>query len=191
MLSNPDNKPLLNSQHKAGKVMGWLFKTNQTKKQLVERLVKPYRDDESGQTSECIKHSLIGNHLWTVFEITNAQGEKSRFINLFLLASKRGYGYKDISEKEYPFYFDCPLSLLKLAPVTCEEWRNSVKNYHEQKSKKITFGIGDKIALKGSRVKAVTLTVKLGKDKFLSHDDFGNRWKITRKFLIDAELIQA
>lgn len=190
-----DNKPLLNlTQHKAGKVMGWVFRQNETKQQLIERLTADYTNNETGNNSKCVKHSLRGSHLWAIVDDCDGKtGLTTRYIALFLLSSERGFGYgcKDLSESCHPYYYDCPLSFLKLCPrVACEEWRQGVIEYHAKQNKKITFKVNDVLINEKSSVKRVELIEQKTKASFIGRDVYGKRWKITRAWLKDAELQQ-
>lgn len=104
--------------------MGWDFEVKpSSKSNIIAQCL-------TSTTYECITQSLQGNELWAVME---NKVSKVRSIVLFLLASKDGcWGYKDIGEVECPHYFKCPLSFLPLAPVTNQNWRNSVIDYHNQ-----------------------------------------------------------
>jgi hypothetical protein len=77
-----------------------------------------------------VNHTLVGSEFWTVLKAQDG----TNVIVLFLLAKENGsYGYKVIDEGMHPYYYKCPLSFLKLAPVASEEWRKGVHAYHESK----------------------------------------------------------
>jgi hypothetical protein len=42
------------------------------------------------------------------------------------------HGYKRYGETDGPFAPNCPLEFLEMAPACCEEWRQSVREYHER-----------------------------------------------------------
>jgi hypothetical protein len=101
--------------------MGWDF-GRQTKQELLTKL-----------RAGAEHHRLVGNHLWTVRRDWNGDG--GRYICLYLLASEHGcWGFKDLAECEHPYYYDCPASLLELAPETHPEWRAKVREYHAAKA---------------------------------------------------------
>jgi len=172
--------------------MGWVFTRNQTKNELVNRLIQPYFDDETGNSSKCVRHSLKGNHLWCIFDNCDGKtGLTTRYIALFLLSCDRdyGYGYKDLSESAHPFYYDCPISFFKDVPiVACEEWRQIVMSRHNEQNKKITFKVNDVLINEKSSVKRVQLIEQKTKASFIGRDENGKRWKITRAWLKNASL---
>lgn len=66
--------------------------------------------------------------LWTLRETEKPDGTRDRWIGCNLLD---GAGYKDLAEEMHPYSYDCPLEYLALAPVTCQEWRDGVIEYHK------------------------------------------------------------
>ena len=111
--------------------MGWCFLEGQTKKALVNDLIR----DESREKGirKVLAHSLRGNCLWTVVYVGYPVGKTRIFIHLDLLQKHGGsWGYKDLSEEEGPCYYNCPIKFLDQAPVANEEWRESVREYHAE-----------------------------------------------------------
>ena len=97
--------------------MGWLFTRGASKDDVVQELLRQ---------SPPVEYALCANTLWLVAE---CRGQ--RFIACFLLeAGGDGWGYKAMEEAMHPYYYDCPLRLLELAPVASEEWRRKVSEYH-------------------------------------------------------------
>ena len=82
-----------------------------------------------------LKHSVRGNQLWTVEEATNKEtGVKSRIIALYLMSKDDGnWGYKPLCESMHPYYYNCPLSYLKMVPVKNQNWRDVVIKRHNEK----------------------------------------------------------
>lgn len=81
---------------------------------------------------ECLKHSVNGNELWSVWE----KKDGTRAIILFLLASKDGrWGYKEIAEVSGPYYYKCPLKFLDMAAIANTSWREKVLELHARKAK--------------------------------------------------------
>ena len=122
--------------------MGWDFTPGlDDKNKFISDLI---RSGKSGKIeNKCLRYSLRGNHLWTIWEITDFEtNEKRKIINLFLISHQRGdgWGYKGISESCGPFYYDCPISFFKTVPNAPNnlsiEWREKVKKYHADKKKK-------------------------------------------------------
>lgn len=121
--------------------MGWDFTQGQTKAGMVQYLCKPW--EREGIKRQTIASRVVGNQLWTVVTKTDANGvEKDRYIALYLLSSKRnyGYGYKSLAECEHPYYYDCPLAFLDMAPPSNEEWRRIVREHHARKNQTLSVG---------------------------------------------------
>jgi hypothetical protein len=101
--------------------MGWDFGP-ETRSQLVARL-----------RQGAIASRLVGNRLWAV----ERGPSDTPIICCYLLATKKGRaGYKDLTESMEPYYYDCPLALLDLAPVAHESWRDKVRVYHLENKQK-------------------------------------------------------
>jgi hypothetical protein len=66
-----------------------------------------------------LKLSVKENCIWSLWE---RNGEKF-IICTTIHRNGREIGYKHLSESEHPFYYTCPRSWFKGAPVKCEEWR--------------------------------------------------------------------
>ncbi|TRO55192.1 hypothetical protein E2P64_07610 [Candidatus Bathyarchaeota archaeon] len=108
--------------------MGWLYTQGYDKKdQIRELLVET-------ETRKVLDYSVRGSRLWVAFDITSKEGEHNQVIVLFLLAKDgNSYGYKDIDETMGPFYYDCPLKLLAVAPDSSKfanaKWRANVREH--------------------------------------------------------------
>lgn len=97
--------------------MGWSFTRGTSKEDIVQELLRQYPP---------VDYALCVNTLWAV-----AEYREQRFIACFLLESGGdGWGYKAMEEAMNPYYYDCPLRLLELAPVASEEWRRKVCEYN-------------------------------------------------------------
>ena len=119
--------------------MGWTF-VRLTRDQLIRELTATEETERS--RSEVIDHTLVGNVLWTVVRVTAKQagvlglapGESATLIGCHLLESEgREWGYKFLVEAEHPYYYSCPLRYLDMAPVRSSEWREGVRDYHQQR----------------------------------------------------------
>jgi len=139
--------------------MGWSF-GHSRRADLIRALTN--REDGERATRTCVAHCYRGSAhrgvLWTVWLVVEkATGKEIRFIGCDLLEYNRsmgpGYewGYKDMCESMHPYYYSCPLKYLEMAPVACEEWREGVRKYHAEHSKKLEKG---KVyhAVKGVRI---------------------------------------
>ncbi|HBO3354307.1 TPA: hypothetical protein L4S42_002119 [Pseudomonas aeruginosa] len=120
--------------------MGWLYSSH-SRSELIHHLIQP--EDNPHVSTRVIAHTLRGNVLWSVVELTAksesvhrdlAAGEPLRYIRCDLLQRSGGqWGYKDLCESVHPFYYTCPLSYLDMAPVASPEWREHVHAYHTQR----------------------------------------------------------
>lgn len=71
--------------------MGWSFTKGQSRRALIEDLTLTETTDK-GPIRRCLKHTLRGNVLWTVWEITRTDGSLWRYIGCDLLQFDREYG---------------------------------------------------------------------------------------------------
>jgi hypothetical protein len=155
--------------------MGW-YCGRETKRKLVEKL-----------KARAQHHRLVGNHLWTV---EDCHGQPT--ICLYLIEVEMGRAwYKDLSEAMHPYYYDCPESLLALAPETNHEWRAKVREYHEKRraarSRKASLMIGDVIQLPEGYVpncfEIVSTKPLLGRAK-------GGTFKLRAQHIADMTLVR-
>lgn len=140
--------------------MGWLF-CAESKKNLVETLIADISKDRY------IRHSVRGNNLWVLMWTAD---KSEKFILLCRMQGTRGnfhpdhcrWGYKDMTETDGPYYYDCPVSMVRES--TCPdpravEWRKSVLEHHENKKRnaKLWKGVraGDRV-IAGNKVVVVT-----------------------------------
>lgn len=124
--------------------MGWTFSYDNSRREIIARRTQGTTQAD-GTRWECLRHTAIGNVLWTVWEVTPGDTTKpaSRFIGCDLLASggkSMGWGYKDMCESMGPCYYTCPLSYLEMVPPRNEEWRAMVREYHAARSRKVSIG---------------------------------------------------
>jgi hypothetical protein len=123
---------------KGGPAMGWIFLKGASKADVINSLIAP-RDSQTHSSTvlehcECIEQSE--NVLWAVVEVVHKNDQQSsRYIACYiLLASTTGWGYKDMDESMFPFYFSCPLSYLDMTPVVNQDWRAHVREHHKQRT---------------------------------------------------------
>ena len=145
--------------------MGWLYTPGQSRKRLIERLIRPYENDLHRQ--ETIAHCTVGNVLWSVRKITNKkENTEQSYIGCDLLQNggTDGWGYKDLSESAGPCYYSCPLSYLSMCEERNPEWRECVKRWHANKAaaraKTKQAKIGQVWALKGCSIPNVRIVGK-------------------------------
>lgn len=129
--------------------MGWSF-GYPSKQSLVNHLDENLTDDW-----KMVKRSIVGNHYWYVAEYVSNDGRHDkgfRIIGLALLRSgyRDGWGYKGMDESAHPYYYDCPLSMLDMAPVQSHEWREQVKAHHANKRKRASIAPGQRVTYCGT-----------------------------------------
>ena len=127
--------------------MGWFFSYAHTeKKHVVEDITSNF--GSSNPTIRCLAHSVVGNVLWSVWEVDTPE-KAERFIRCDLLRYDRNdqcWGYKDMDEGMHPYYYSCPLRFLSMAPVACQAWRDNVIKYHaaqkDKRAKRASIQVG-------------------------------------------------
>ena len=120
--------------------MGWLYYAK-TKQHLINDRIMPVTSEH--YCSKVLLHYVDSDVLWKLVHLTVAQddlypglksGESTRIISCDLLSCYSfQWGYKALDESSHPFYYSCPLTFLEMAPVTNEQWRQGVREYHRMK----------------------------------------------------------
>lgn len=137
--------------------MGWLFRQGATKSDLIQRLTET--EENETRRWETLTHSVRGNVLWAVVELTHKTERTSkRFIACYLLRSDKGYGwgYKDMEESMGPAYYSCPLKYLEMVPEANAAWREAVREHHRQRGRKVK--VGQRIGLVNASIPWVVVT---------------------------------
>lgn len=159
--------------------MGWTFTQGSTRSDIIYHLTKT--DENEKRRWETLCHSVRNNVLWSVVEITyhNTQEPPKRFIACYLLKAggTDGWGYKDMEESMYPYYFTCPLKYLSMVPETCAEWREGVREFHRIRNRKVK--IGQKIRILDSIVPWVNIISVAP----LLGEYHGVRYRVPRKLM--------
>lgn len=134
-----------------GSLYGWY-----TRKDVIRHLIK---DDEP--RLKTLAHCVRGNILWTVQKWDNTADP---FIGCYiLLGPVKGdgndpyaCGYKGMDESVHPYYYNCPVRYLDMAPEVCPEWRAIVRKHAAARATKLKVGL---IAeLKTCTIPAVEIT---------------------------------
>ena len=156
--------------------MGWnIYDGVKTAKEAINRTIEEFAADV-----KVIDQKLVGQHNWLILE-----KNQQRVIVLMLLKKyKDGRGVKLIDETAYPYYYDCPVSLLKNAGVpvdeTASKWRKAVVDYHEARKlarqKKADLAPGKQILIDGY---LYTLTSYNGRRGWLAQRSDGLLYKIS------------
>lgn len=160
--------------------MGWDFHNNAKEKhQIVESILRDMTwTSDHGSAQKVILHRVVGSHLWLAIEqirtvIDGAApllNRINRFVMLCLLEKYKHrdawgnrdayldcWGYKSMDESMHPYYYDCPLSVIKAAGPTndpkAQEWRCNVdamkRRKKESKSLFTKVQIGDLVSFHG------------------------------------------
>ncbi|MBB1606112.1 MULTISPECIES: hypothetical protein [unclassified Pseudomonas] len=129
--------------------MGWLF-SSRTRAELIRDLTQP--EDQARARVHVIAHTLRGNVLWSVTEVTAktegvhpdlAPGESMRYIRCDLLQRRGGeWGYKAMDESMAPYYYSCPLRYLDMAKELSPGWREKVRAHHARRRQSATATAG-------------------------------------------------
>lgn len=118
--------------------MGWLFLREESKQVVVKKLLSDISKDH-----ELIAHRLVGNHLWSAVRVPD--GQVYIFLDLLTKDRNSGWGYRTYCEDEHPYYYDCPLSLIRLCSPpkneNSKQWRERVMKWHAAKKIKPTRGM--------------------------------------------------
>jgi hypothetical protein len=114
--------------------MGWSFTYGATRQSIVNDILKGFDPKVKilDHASTC-----YGKRLWVTIE----HDSLAPIVILYLLDKSKGcgWGYKDMDESMGPYYFDCPLRLLKGNGMHNEfsiRWREKVRAYHNQRKEK-------------------------------------------------------
>ena len=120
--------------------MGRYF-SPKSRSELIAELIEPQETERA--SVKVIAHTLRGNVLWSVVEMTAKvegvhrdllPGQSLRTIRCDLLQrSGNQWGYKSLDESMHPYYYSCPLSYLSLAPEQSVDWRAGVRAYHARR----------------------------------------------------------
>jgi len=165
--------------------MGWTFQHGASRADIIQRLTRP-QENETGRWTT-LAHCTKGNVLWSVVEWHRKdRGETRNFIACILMAPHKavGWGYKEMDESVHPYYYSCPLAYLGLAPEACAEWREGVRRWHAQMSRKVS--VGDIWSLVGCKVRMVEITSVRPLRGRGKHD--GVLYRLSRKLLGDKLL---
>lgn len=134
--------------------MGWLYPYGANRKSLIEDRTKAWERQTGDMLvrTECMKHCFRGGRfrgvLWTVlsrkFLVDGVEVRpEERWIGCDLMQYSKeneGFGYKDMTESEHPYYYSCPLGYLSLVPIDKyggnSEWREQVVEHHRRRTEK-------------------------------------------------------
>lgn len=128
--------------------MGWtsyhIDKTmNKNGKWIYDRkgeLDKIFSWSQENKNHKVLKSSMVGSVYYAAVEITEF-GKERKVVAVIVLTSldNRDYcnfGYKAMDETMLPYYYDCPISILKLLTETDNENSNKWRKYCYEKIEK-------------------------------------------------------
>lgn len=134
--------------------MGWLFRSGLSRKDLIaERTESWERTTAEGVLvassclASCFRGGVFAGVLWAVWERTfTKDGQQfqatQRWIACDMVRRQGdyGWGYKDMEESMFPYFFSCPLRYLGMVPLEQygghAEWRKAVRSYHARQAEK-------------------------------------------------------
>ncbi len=102
--------------------MGWTVIRDATRDDVVRELLNDYQP---------VDYELCDDILWVV--IAEEVLDQNLIVCFLLRSPHGGWGYKPLYESMHPFYYGCPLRMLEMTPVSCDEWRNKVREYHKHR----------------------------------------------------------
>jgi hypothetical protein len=160
-------------------IMGWLFTEYQTRKELIQRRTRSA--ESGGVIHQCLRHTAVGNVLWTVWQATGPGEQIRRYIGCDLLACERGYGwgYKDLCESMGPCYYTCPMAYMAMVPVANPEWREQVRAWHAARNRKVA--VGDVLVFAGLSIPEARVIEKHGRR--LIGEYAGSRYRLPPRIL--------
>lgn len=168
--------------------MGWTFSFFSSRSDLIHKRSQSVTQSD-GSRWVCLRHTTVGNVLWTVWEVTpgppvppRASKPPYRYIGCDLLASggeHSGWGYKDLCESMGPVELSCPLSYLDMVPVANAGWREAVQAWHAARKRHVD--IGDVLILEGFAIPQVKIVAKQGRR--LTGEYQGRFYRVTPRVL--------
>ena len=166
--------------------MGWcLMEKGASKSKVIAYLRSSY-----DPKFKSVKSTLAGNQLWSVMQCHDTG---LIHIHLDLLGSQGGrWGHKGISEASGPYYYNCPLLFLLVAPVTNQDWRDKVLRYHfrTQALVKGAVVMCSEMSSHGIPMRRATIVERLPGGSFVIFSEAHKRnFKITKKFVDRLEIV--
>lgn len=132
--------------------MGWLFRDITRQELIADRTASWERLTgdllvQSSSLAHCVRGNVFSGILWGVWErkflINEIESQPSeRWITCDMIQCKRneGWGYKDLSEADHPYFYSCPMSYLELVPIELyggnASWRKDVIDHHQRQREK-------------------------------------------------------
>jgi hypothetical protein len=173
--------------------MGWFFsQQHNSKKDFIAHRTRRQRGQDD-TTFTCLAHSVRGNTLYTVWEVTHPNKPAHRFIGIDLLSkTSDGWGYKDMCESMGIYKYDCPLKFFDMVPEPPNEharkWRDKVraiaKGAKERRKMLKDIKVGDVIRL---REGCTPETIEVSSLKPIRGFHNGTRYRIPPRYIVAIE----
>ena len=164
--------------------MGWSFAMQDTGRKAHIESITNQRHFSNGYIP--VTFRVVGNHVWQLVQ----RPDGTKYITLDLIAKERGggWGYKSLDEDCGPYFFDCPLTLIRQAdpPATpnATAWRIKVREYADRerrlKREMSTLKPGSVIVTVQNQY---TLLEDLVRSGWRAKDSGGAYWRLTRRFI--------
>lgn len=119
--------------------MGWTYPYGASRRQIIAELTPAEVLRENGSRFRTLRHCCRGNVLYALHESVAPDGTSTRWIGVSLMQRYGdSWGYKDLSENEHPYYYNCPVSYLDEAGETsnehAKEWRKACRENAAKKA---------------------------------------------------------
>jgi len=140
--------------------MGWTFPYGASRRDVIGLLTREQKTANDG-VFRTLRKCLRGNTMYALHE-SGPKDDTKKWLAVYLLQRHGdGWGYRDLSESEHPYHYDCPVSYLDEADEAINEcarkWREGVRaRAAERASKKPKKG--ETWTLKGCRITQIKIT---------------------------------
>ncbi len=137
--------------------MGWSFHSGSNRREMIEYLTREIKRD-NGSVFRTVAQCCKGTVLYTVQENESADGDKSRFVCVYMLQNGgyEGWGYKDVDETMGPYQLTCPPKYFEIAgptdSKTAQEWRDKCLAAAAVRKVKGSVKVGDTIVFGNVRI---------------------------------------
>lgn len=105
--------------------MGWTYFYNHDRANRIELCRREFGNKPSWAT--IVKDAIIGTTYYAAMKSTKT-GEVWGLVVLTDMADGE-FGYKDMSEDMMPYYFDCPVEIIKLLSPTDNQYANEWRQH--------------------------------------------------------------
>lgn len=120
--------------------MGWTFSREwKTKKDLIKSQTEELRWYDGDGYIKPLKIKTVRNGAWVLYEYKRGDNPIEKRIVFYLIEKHDGeYGYKDMSAKSHPYYYDCPVAWLNETDDKgdmYQEWASIVRRESDKNKK--------------------------------------------------------